>query len=152
MENLTIAGRVGQDATIKDFNGNQYTAFSLAVDNSYKKQDGTKVEKTNWYNCLKSGTGIAPHIKKGQFLVVSGRPQPKLYKDQSGQTQISLNMLAEHITLGPNANPNPSANPAAQASPAVASGTAPSRHPSMSGQAGAMEQALVDDTDDDLPF
>lgn len=145
MENLTIAGRVGQDATIKDFNGNQYTAFSIAVDNSYKKQDGTKVEQTNWYNCLKTGTGIAPHIKKGQFLVVSGRPKPKLFRDQNGQTQISLNMMAEHVTLGPNPNPT--------SGQAYSSPSSPQANSSMTTPASAaVEQAMSVDGDDDLPF
>lgn len=148
MENLTIAGRVGQDATIKDFNGNQYTSFSIAVDNSYKKADGTKVEQTNWYNCLKSGTGIAPHIKKGQFLVVSGRPKPKLYRDQNGQTQISLNMVAEHVTLGPNATPQSSPYGGAPSSPSAYNPPPTQSIPSSTPQPNAMAAG----DDDDLPF
>ena len=101
MELIIIAGRVGQDATIKEFNGNQYTAFSLAVDDSYKNADGTKVEKTNWYSCLKSGTGLAPYIKKGQYLTVTGKPQSKLFKDSQGQHQISLNVNVNQVDLGP---------------------------------------------------
>lgn len=142
MENLTIAGRVGQDATIKEFNGNQYTAFSIAVDNSYKKADGTKVEKTNWYNCLKSGTGLAPYIRKGQFLVVSGRPQPKMYRDQSGQSQISLNMVVEHVTLGP----SPS-TPTNQSQEPVGS-----THPSMLPPKAETAKVDLSDAEDDLPF
>jgi single-strand DNA-binding protein len=101
MELIIIAGRVGQDATIKEFNGNQYTAFSLAVDDSYKNAEGTKVEKTNWYSCLKSGTGLAPYIKKGQYLTVTGKPQSKLFKDSQGQHQISLNVNVNQVDLGP---------------------------------------------------
>lgn len=101
MELIIIAGRVGQDASIKESNGNQFTAFSLAVDDSYKTQEGTKVERTNWYSCIKSGTGLAPYIKKGQYLTITGKPQPKIFKDNQGNHQISLNVNVNHVDLGP---------------------------------------------------
>ena len=116
MELIIIAGRVGQDASIKESNGNQFTAFSLAVDDSYKTQDGTKVERTNWYSCIKNGTGLAPYIKKGQYLTVTGKPQPKLFKDNQGQAQIGLNVSVHSVSLGPNPGgsaPDQLHNPAA---------------------------------------
>lgn len=144
MEHLIIAGRVGQDAVIKDFNGNQYTSFSIAVDNSYKKPDGTKVDQTNWYNCLKSGIGLATYIKKGQFLVVSGQPKPKIYKDNQGYYQISLNMRAETITLGPNASNNGSNHQHPQEN------NSPQNYPST--QVPTAMSSNEGDSNDDLPF
>lgn len=101
MEKLIISGYVGRDAEVKEFNGQKYTSFSIAVDKSYKKQDGTKVERTNWYNILKSGEGLAKHVRKGTYLTVMGNPNTKLYRDQAGQYQISLNLNAEDVSFGP---------------------------------------------------
>ncbi len=101
METMTIAGYVGRDAEIKIFNGQEYTTFSVAVDKSYKKSDNTKVEQTNWYSVLRKGSGIAPHLKKGTYLIIQGEPRHKIYKDHSGQYNISLNMNADKINFGP---------------------------------------------------
>ena len=148
MELIIIAGRVGQDATIKDFNGNQYTAFSIAVDDSYKNGDGTKVEKTNWYSCLKSGTGLAPYIKKGQYLTVSGKPQCKLFRDSQGQHQISLNVNVNQVDLGP--------SPAANTAPGIQTTYTPPEPYQTTGSpvvqqppSGDIMQELAND---DLPF
>lgn len=145
METMTIAGYVGRDAEVKVFNGQEYTAFSVAVDKSYKKADNTKVEQTNWYNILRKGSGIAPHVKKGTYLIIQGEPRHKMYKDNSGQYNISLNMNADKINFGPSkpieSTPqegnyrSPQANEQAKVQPVVSS-------------------HVVDLTDqgDDLPF
>lgn len=132
MEKSTIAGYVGRDAEIKDFSGNQYTAFSLAVDKSYKNQEGIKVEKTNWYSVLRKGTGIAPYIKKGTYLIITGEPSSKLYKDKNGNPSISLNLNADQIHFGPSNQTAQSAAPQATTAPETA--------------------AVQDDGNDDLPF
>lgn len=119
MEKLIIAGYVGMDAEVKEFNGKKYTSFSIAVDKSYKRQDGTKVEKTNWYSVLRAGENIAPYIKKGTFLIVVGEPRPKPYKDRNGEIQQSLNINAQEITFGGSRGgnspaPQPQHTPSAQ--------------------------------------
>jgi len=79
-----IAGRVGQDAKVLDNNGIKKTQFSLAVDKSYKDQNGNRVEKTNWYTVFTKSEKLAPHIKKGQYMVVTGDPSFGLWKNQQG--------------------------------------------------------------------
>lgn len=148
MELIIISGRVGQDATIKDFNGNQYTAFSIAVDDSYKNTDGTKVEKTNWYSCLKSGAVLAPYIKKGQYLTVTGKPQSKLFKDSQGQHQISLNINVNQVDLGP--------SPAASTAPGIQTTYTP-QEPYQASKSPQVQQPsgvdfIKEVMDEDLPF
>lgn len=149
MEKLIISGYVGRDAEVKEFNGIKYTSFSLAVDKSYKKQDGTKVDRTNWYNVLKQGEGLAKHVKKGTFLTIMGNPSHKLYKDQNGQTQISLNLNADDVSFGPGNKQE------STAAPAPAPQTAAVPHASMKPQAEQMPAPSfpIDVSgEDDLPF
>lgn len=145
MEKLIISGYVGRDAEVKEFNGTKYTSFSLAVDKSYKKQDGTKVDRTNWYNVLKQGEGLAKHVKKGTHLTIMSNPSHKLYKDQNGQTQISLNLNADDVSFGPGNKQETTAAPAPQQST--------SQHPSMSAQPTPSNGMPIDVSgEDDLPF
>lgn len=147
MEITIISGRVGQDASIKQGNGNEFTSFSIAVDDSYKKADGTKVEKTNWYNCLVNGTSRAAYIKKGQYLTVSGKLQPKIFQDAQLRPQISLNLAVNQITLGPNPNPTNQA-------PSYPQNTnqAPAQHASTMPSSGHVIDVIAEETNDDLPF
>lgn len=69
MEKIQIIGYVGKDAEIKSFNGVNYTSFNVAITNK-NKQSGT--EETNWYSCLRHGDNVAPYIKKGTKVYVSG--------------------------------------------------------------------------------
>lgn len=145
MEKLIISGYVGRDAEVKEFNGTKYTSFSLAVDKSYKKQDGTKVDRTNWYNVLKQGESLAKHVKKGTHLTIMGSPSHKLYKYQNGQTQISLNLNADDVSFGPGNKQETTAAPAPQQST--------SQHPSMNTQATSSNSMPIDvSEEDDLPF
>jgi single-strand DNA-binding protein len=143
MEKLIITGYVGRDAEIKEFNGTKYTSFSLAVDKSYKKQDGSKVDRTNWYNILKQGEGLARHIKKGTFLTIMGNPSTKLYRDQNGNTKISLNLNADDVSFGPG-------NKQEAAAPQV-SNTA-NYHASMSSNGSGYPEPSQKTEEDDLPF
>jgi single-strand DNA-binding protein len=152
MEKLIINGYVGQDATVKEFNGTKYTSFSIAVDKSYKKADGSKVERTNWYSVLKQGENLAQWVKKGTHLIVMGEPRPKIYKDSQGQNQIALNINADMIEFAGrsgNGNENNSRPESQQPSPA------PSAHPSISTpvqDSRVHDMTAVQQEEDDLPF
>lgn len=152
MEKLIISGYVGQDATVKNFNGNDYTSFQIAVDKSYKKADGTKIERTNWYNVLKAGAGLAPHVKKGTYLTIIGEPSHKIYRDQNGQDRISLNLNANDISFGGGR----SQNQGPQSVSASSANTQTHPHPSMTNTASQSSGEVIDMTgeqvEDDLPF
>lgn len=92
MQNLSIIGRLGDDAQIKDLNSNQVIEFSVAVSESYTDKQGAKQTKTNWYNCAKWGnqTAVAQYLKKGGQVYVSGKPNNRAYAKDDG-TIVSVN-------------------------------------------------------------
>lgn len=84
MEQLTIAGRIGQDAEVKEINGKFVVNCNIAVDDSYKNEDGERIERTRWYQCSKFSDKrppVAQHLRKGAFVIVQGIPRPRHYRN-----------------------------------------------------------------------
>lgn len=94
MKQLTIIGNLGYDATVKESNGNKYLEFSVAVNERYKKQDGTQVESTDWINCTYRNLGLGQYLKKGDRILVQGNMRVNAYqgKDKQHRAGISLNV------------------------------------------------------------
>ena len=108
MEKMQIMGHIGKDAVTREVNGKKAVNFNVAVNSSYKQTDGTKIEKTNWYNCTKwlsnsQSDGIVQYLTKGKFIVVEGKLNAKMYKDKNNATQIDLGLIVSEIHLTPDA-------------------------------------------------
>lgn len=85
MQVLTVAGRVGRDAELRHRQGGDAVlGFSLAVDNG-KDRDGNKRPAT-WFDCAIWGNranSLAAHIRKGDALVVTGRPTVRVHEGKA---------------------------------------------------------------------
>lgn len=113
MNSVTIVGRVGRDAEIKDYeSGRSRTTFSLAVN---RWDSRTSAEITDWFNCelwditndlssvgRKSRARTAyENIKKGRMLVVEGRIRSNSWQDQTGEIRQSyIITLSNYRLLG----------------------------------------------------
>jgi single-stranded DNA-binding protein len=71
----------------------------VAVDNSYKDQSGTKVERTNWYTVFSSEVKRAEWIKKGAKVFVQGRFSVSLYKANDGRQLINYTVNNPFIEI-----------------------------------------------------
>jgi single-stranded DNA-binding protein len=98
MEQITIIGNIGK-AEVKESNGIKQLMFSVAVDNSYKDQSGTKVERTNWYTVFSSEVKRAEWIKKGAKVFVQGRFSVSLYKANDGRQLINYTVNNPFIEI-----------------------------------------------------
>lgn len=100
MQQITIIGNVGQDAVIRDHNGNKYLKFTVAVNEKYKNAQGEPVEKTNWYNIIYNRSeNLAQYLKAGTQVLVQGVPSYALYQTTQNKTAISLDIRASQIQL-----------------------------------------------------
>lgn len=99
MQQIQIIGNLGLDAEIKNHNGNEFITFSVAINRNYKKQDGTEVEESNWYNCLSSNVKIAKFLKKGTKVFVQGDVSTSVYKAKTGEHRVSLDIRCDKIQL-----------------------------------------------------
>lgn len=70
MQIITLSGRVGGDAEVRQAGSNEVTSFNLAVDQGWGER-----KATNWFRVSiwgDRGRKLAGHILKGNKLVVSG--------------------------------------------------------------------------------
>lgn len=102
MLKVEIIGNIGNDATVKDFNGKKYIAFNVAHSEKFKDAQGNTVERTTWVSVLKPGeSNVVQYLKKGTGVYVSGDLSVKAYTDSQRQTQVGVNCLAREVQLLP---------------------------------------------------
>lgn len=101
MNRTDIIGRLGKDAEVKDVGGTQVINFSVAVSENWKDKNGEKQEKTTWYECAKWGNnvGIAPYLKKGTQVYVSGNAEARAYVNNEGDAVGVLGIRVFQIEL-----------------------------------------------------
>jgi single-strand DNA-binding protein len=101
MQKLTLIGNVGNEAVIRTpkAGGEQFLAFTVACNESYKNAAGEKIEKTVWYDCVYRRTQLAAYIKKGDQIHVEGTPSYSLYTDREGKQGIAVSVSVSDIHL-----------------------------------------------------
>lgn len=100
MQRLELIGFVGQDAEVKDFSSNQVINFSVAVSETFTKNN-EKTTVTYWYECKKWGnnTQIAQYLKKGTQVYVSGKPEARAWQKDDGSIQVVNGVNVFNIEL-----------------------------------------------------
>lgn len=99
LNKVTLIGHVGQDPELKQANGASVISFSLATNESYKDQNGTLVERTEWHRCTawrKAAETLAAYVKKGSKLYVEGKLQTRKY-DKDGQTHYATEIVVSEF-------------------------------------------------------
>ena len=104
MQRTEVIGIIGKDAEVKDFNNNQVINFSVAVSEKYND-----TETTTWYDIAKWGNNVsvAPYLKKGTKVFVSGNPTCRAYINNEGKAVAVQGINAFKIELlskAPDAN------------------------------------------------
>jgi single-strand DNA-binding protein len=93
VQTITVAGKIGADAIIRQTQGgDSVCSFSVAVD----QRDG-RDKSTNWWRVSlwgKRGDALAPYLLKGASVTVTGSFSVSEYE---GKTQ--LNIRASEIAL-----------------------------------------------------
>lgn len=98
----TAAGNLGKDAETREASGSTVCNFSVGVNLSFRKKDGTFVERTEWVRCTIWGRfaeAMAPHLKKGTGVLVSGEPSTREYEDRDGNKRQSTDLQVDKLVL-----------------------------------------------------
>lgn len=107
MIKLQVIGHLGNDSEVREVNGKSVVNFDVAHTESYKDQNGTKVNKTLWVSCAYwvDRITIAQYLKKGTLVFVEGMPEVSTYKNKDNQVipQLKLRVLNVQL-LGSNQN------------------------------------------------
>lgn len=121
MLNATAIGHLGQDATINEVNGKKVVNFSIAHSESWKDSAGVKQEKTTWLTCSYwDGVNVAPYLKKGQQVYLTGTPSSVAYVSKGGEARADFRIQVLRLELIGSANkPATAPAPTAAATPAA---------------------------------
>lgn len=104
MNICTISGNIGRDAELRYLtNGTPVADFSVATNRVWTNASGERQEKVTWFKVTvwgKRAEGIAPHIKKGNKITVSGEIEASAYLAQNGEARATLELRADQIEFG----------------------------------------------------
>jgi single-strand DNA-binding protein len=155
MDRYQFTGNIGQEPEVKPTaNGKQMVTFSVAIDKSYKDQNGQKVSKTKWVSCVRfvdqgKPWGVLPYLKKGTKVLIEGEPEARAWINAtSGEAQGALSVNVRDLELvgsapAQDAQTGPTGQPYAQPQ---------AQQPRPQAQPTYQVPTEPDPSTDDLPF
>ena len=101
-QQFIAVGNLGSDVEMRYTpSGVPVASFNLAVNKSFVKEDGAKVEKTLWVRITcwrKLAETVAQYLTKGrQVMVVGEIEEARGYLDQEGNARASLEVTAQTV-------------------------------------------------------
>lgn len=101
INNVCLIGRLTRPVDLRyTSNGTAFGSFSLAIDRTYKNQEGER--ETDFINCViwrKSAVNLSNFTKKGSLLGVEGRLQTRNYENHEGKKVYITEVLVENFSL-----------------------------------------------------
>lgn len=101
-----IFGNLTRDPELRSLpTGNKVSSFAVATNRTWKGNDGTKQEATEYHNVVAFGKQaelVAQYMKKGSSIFVEGRMQTRSW-DSEGVKKYRTEIVAETIQFGPRA-------------------------------------------------
>lgn len=105
----TIVGNVGRDPEVKyTATGQMVANFSVAVNDSYVKANGEKVERVTWYRITAWGRLaeiVGEFVNKGSRVLVLGKPitgehgSPVIWKTTDGEPRANYDVSVSYLKL-----------------------------------------------------
>lgn len=100
---MILIGRLGKDPEVRKINATTTVCnFPLATNESYKNQDGTYTEQTEWHNIV-MWRGVAERaeriLKKGSTIYVEGKLRTRSWEDKEGNKRYTTEVVVENFQL-----------------------------------------------------
>ncbi len=100
---VQLIGHVGQDPEIKNLEGGKKLAnLSLATNEVYYRENGDKVEKTEWHRITawgKTAEIIERFVTKGKEIAIEGKLTHRSYDDKDGTKRFITEIVANELLL-----------------------------------------------------
>ena len=101
MNSVQIIGNITKDIELKETStGVKYTRFSVAVNRTTKKEDGTY--ETDFFNVVawrKTAELIKNYFGKGKKIAIVGKLQTGKYTDSNGNERTSVEIVANEVHI-----------------------------------------------------
>jgi single-strand DNA-binding protein len=102
LNKVMLIGRLGKDPELKyTEKGTAYCNFSLATDESYKDENGNKVDRTEWHNIVtwrKLAEICQQYLKKGSKIFCEGKLQTDSY-EKDGIKRYSTKIVMTDMSM-----------------------------------------------------
>ena len=100
---VQLIGHVGQEPEIKTFDGGKKVAnITLATSDVYYKENGDKVEQTEWHKVVawgKTADIIEKYVTKGKEIAIEGKLTHRSYDDKNGEKRYITEVVANEVLL-----------------------------------------------------
>jgi single-strand DNA-binding protein len=100
---VQLIGHVGQDPEIKTLDGGKKVAnITIATNEVYYKENGDKVEKTEWHRVSawgKLADIIESYVTKGKEIAIEGKLTHRSYDDKEGTKVYVTEIVANEVLL-----------------------------------------------------
>lgn len=95
LNRVVLMGRLTADPELKKTpNGVSVTAFLLAVQRSYQKEETDFINIVAW---RQTAEFVCRYFKKGQLIALEGRIQTRGYTDKNGNKRTAFEVIAEQV-------------------------------------------------------
>lgn len=104
---VIVMGRLGDDPELTSVGDSIVCKVSVAVSESYKKNDGEKIESTEWFNCEAWGglaEIISQYMSKGDMVYFEGKQKTDKWENEEGEKRQSVKMRITSFSFVPNGN------------------------------------------------
>lgn len=96
-------GRLGANPEMRDMkNGEKFTTFSVAVNESWTSKTGEKVKKTEWINIIayrKLAEICGQYLVKGSHVYLAGKFATNKYQDKDGIERTSFQIVLDQMQM-----------------------------------------------------
>ena len=100
---VQLIGRVGQDPEVKTLEGGKKLAtITIAINDVYYKENGDKVEQTEWHRVTawgKTAEIIEKYVTKGREIGIEGKLTHRSYDDKNGEKRYVTEIVANEVLL-----------------------------------------------------
>lgn len=97
-----IMGHIGKSEMRYTSSGVAKLEFSVATNNSYKKDNKWVDAPASWHNCILWGEAAerqGPHLDKGVPVFVEGRIDYRTWEGQDGKKQYRTEIIADRVLV-----------------------------------------------------
>jgi single-strand DNA-binding protein len=100
---VQLIGRVGQDPEVKNLDGGKkVVSISIATSDFYYKENGEKVEQTEWHRVTifgKTADIVEKYVSKGREIAIEGKLSHRSYDDKDGNKRYVTDIIANEVLL-----------------------------------------------------
>ncbi|OGQ86544.1 MAG: single-stranded DNA-binding protein [Deltaproteobacteria bacterium RIFOXYD12_FULL_56_24] len=100
---VILIGNLGKDPEVRYSQaGAAIASFNVATTETWKKQDGSKEELTEWHRIVafgRLGEICGEYLAKGSKVYIEGRLQTRKWDDKDGNTKYTTEIVAREMKM-----------------------------------------------------